>query len=242
MLFPPALLRTALPPLTAPLTSPTLLVASAEPLGAVINAGATLLLTASGVAILAVVASLGSWLAYETYVLELRKRRQSARGPGKSRSVDPTSQAYVAPRELWRLSEIAPYDGSDGDDGPVLLAANSLVFNVARARNMYGPGAEYEVMGGADATRNLARNSVEPQSDDELLNLAERASLGAWVFSLQQKYDCVGRLATAEEESRMDRQDEYYDKMEQLAADDARKALELAWERDERNPSAGSGA
>lgn len=236
----PAVLRPVLPPLTASLTSPTLtsltlLVASTEPLdaaGAALNAGATVLTTAAGVAILAVVASLGSWLAYESYVLDLRQKRQSARGPAKSRSVDPASPAFVAPRQLWRRSEIAQYDGSDGEDGPVLLAADGLVFNVARARHMYGPGAEYEVMGGADATRYLARNSVKPQSDDEPLNLAERASLGAWVFSLQQKYDCVGRLATAEEAERMDRQDEYFGRMEALVADEARDALELAWERD----------
>lgn len=240
----PAAMRPALPPLAASLTSPTLLVASTEPLdaaGAAISAAATMLGTVASVAILAVMASLGSWLAYESYVLDLRQKRRSARGAGKSRSVDPASPAYVAPRQLWRLSEIAQYDGSDGADGPVLLAADGLVFNVARARHMYGPGAEYEVMGGADATLNLARNSVEPQSDDEPLNLAERASLSAWVFSLKQKYDCVGRLATAEEQEKMDRQDEYFGRMESLAADDARKALELAWERDESSSGGQAG-
>ena len=70
---------------------------------------------------------------------------------------------------------------------------------MARARHLYGPGGEYGVMGGADASRYLARNSVDPETPEEAavpLSLVERTSLGAWVFSLQQKYDVVGRLAS----------------------------------------------
>ena len=51
-------------------------------------------------------------------------------------------QAFIEPREWWTLEEIAPYDGTNadlgGEDGPILLAADGLVFNVYKGRNFYG--------------------------------------------------------------------------------------------------------
>ena len=139
------------------------------------------------------------------------------------------------------MSELAEFDGSCSEDGPILLAADGRVFNVAPARNFYGPGGEYAVMGGTDATRFLARNSVEPETDEERaqpLNLAERAALSAWLFSLQQKYDEVGRLATDDEvaaaAAAAARRSAYIDRMEELSAEyvdveDERERLEAAY-------------
>ena len=208
-----------------------------DAVGAVLNAGATTVAAVAGFGLLALALALGVWLFNEQYVLDLRRRRYKGAGSSKSRGVDPSSPAYVRPRELWRLSELRRYDGSESPDGPVLLAARGLVFNVARARNFYGPGGEYEVMGGADATRYLARNSVEPETAEQAaapLSLAQQAALSAWLWSLEQKYDVVGRLATAEEAERMgaaeQRREAYLDRMEEMSSVmETRDLLEVAW-------------
>ena len=208
------------------------------PLAGALVGGAVQLGTGlASVMLLAVFISLGSWLSYEQYVLSLRSSRRSRSEGRKSKSVDAASPAYVRPRELWRLSDLEQYDGSHCEDGPILLAANGLVFNVALGRSFYGPGGEYAVMGGTDASRYLAKNSVEPESPSEAaapLTLAERAALGAWTFSLQQKYDVVGRMASPEEASRMDdvelRRESYLDRMEEMSAVmEAQGVLEAAW-------------
>ena len=48
--------------------------------------------------------------------------------------------AYIEPKEYWTEEELAPYDGSRDEDGPILLAADGLVFNVYKGRNFYLPG------------------------------------------------------------------------------------------------------
>ena len=106
-------------------------------------------------------------------------------------------KAYVEPREYWTESELAEYDGTRDDDGPILLAADGLVFNVYKGRNFYSPGGEYEIFAGRDATRLLARTMTEEEPEDEArkpLNIAERATLAGWIFTFKGKYDIVGKL------------------------------------------------
>ena len=62
-----------------------------------------------------------------------------------------------------RSGELQEYDGRDAR-GPILLAADGDVFNVALSRNFYGPDGEYAAMAGTDATRMLARNSLEQEA------------------------------------------------------------------------------
>ncbi|KAL9180740.1 hypothetical protein ACHAXT_011193 [Thalassiosira profunda] len=105
--------------------------------------------------------------------------------------------ASIEPREVWREEELAPYDGTQSDTGPILLAIKGDVFNVAKGRGFYGPGSEYHIMAGRDATRFLAKNRLEEERDEErgaALNIAERANLEAWYWQLKNKYPRVGRL------------------------------------------------
>ena len=200
--------------------------------GLALFAGASFLLTAA----------LALWFWNESYVLSLRKQRYKQPGALKIQS---GNTAFVAPRDLWTASEIAELDGSGSNDGPILLAADGLVFNVAPGRRFYGPGGEYAIMAGKDASRYLARNSVEPESPTQAakeLNMAQRASLSAWLFSLKQRYDLVGRLATAEEEAAQAKRDAYYDRMEELSATYAARAqLEAAWRDEYGDESASEG-
>jgi membrane-associated progesterone receptor component len=120
-------------------------------------------------------------------------------------------------KEYWTLDEISQYDGTgrkyksessvsgDGgndydydDDGPILFAADGIIFNVYKGRNFYGPGGEYHIFAGRDATRLLAKTKVVEESSKELktkLNIAERAALAAWIYTFKSKgYDIVGKL------------------------------------------------
>lgn len=137
--------------------------------------------------------SLFSYIAYFEKISKVRAARnaQSIMPMG----VGEASPAYVAPRDVWGPAELAAYDGSASDDGPILLAADGVVFNVGRNRRHYGPGGEYAAMAGRDASRMLGRWEAEPEPEGAPrtpLNPAERAALAAWVFSFRQKYDVVG--------------------------------------------------
>lgn len=77
--------------------------------------------------------------------------------------------AYIEPRDVWSEADLRPYDGSKDEDGPILLAVKGDVFNVGyKGRQFYGPGAEYAIMAGRDATRFLAKNSLEEESEEDL--------------------------------------------------------------------------
>mmetsp|Transcript_16790 Transcript_16790/g.36640 ORF Transcript_16790/g.36640 Transcript_16790/m.36640 type:complete len:245 (+) Transcript_16790:74-808(+) len=106
-------------------------------------------------------------------------------------------RAYIEPKDFWTEAELAPYDGSHDEDGPILFAADGLVFNVYKGRNFYLPGCEYHIFAGRDATRLLARNKLEEETEEEAkkpLNMAERAFLATWMYTFKGKYDIVGKL------------------------------------------------
>jgi membrane-associated progesterone receptor component len=93
---------------------------------------------------------------------------------------------------------LAEFDGTDEDeDGPMLFAADGLVFNVWKGRNFYGPGGEYHIFAGRDATRLLAKTILEEEEPEALLlplNIAEKAALAGWMYTFKNKYEVVGRL------------------------------------------------
>lgn len=212
-----------------------------------LQVASSLVLGVSCLLALAVLLPLALWLWNQSYVAALRSRSSTS-----TRSVQKSDPAYIPPRELWRLTELR--DFTRGDDGPILLAVDGLVFNVAASRRFYGPGGEYAVMAGQDATRLLAKNRVEPETAEEAateLTIAERAALGAWLVLFKTKYDVVGRLATAKEaaalDARQERREAYLDSLEQMdtvegaatrepAAQSrtavARRQLEAAWVAD----------
>jgi len=169
---------------------------------------------------LAILVPLAFWAYGEWRVAQLRARKYMPAGSAaKPSGVAPGDPAYLRPRKVWSAADLEPYTGATTDDGPILLAVDGVVYNVGPARRMYGPGGEYACMAGRDATRYLARNSVEEEAPEKAaapLSLAEEASLSVWKFSFERKYDSVGRLASAEELAKLDA---YLDKMEALSAE-----------------------
>ena len=193
------------------------------------------LLAVFGLPLFSLVVVVVGYVWKEQYMLDLRAQ-SSGKSKRRDRSVEPSSSAYLRPSDtkLWTPAQLSEFDGSKSE-APILLAADGLVFNVAKARNMYGPGSEYAVMAGKDASRYLARNSVEEETEEEAganLNVAQQASLSMWVLSLKSKYDVVGRLASVEEATAMAQREAYMDEMERRswsledASDSAREKLE----------------
>lgn len=105
--------------------------------------------------------------------------------------------AYIQPKDEWLEEELSAYNGENDLSGPILLAVKGDVFNVWKGRNFYGPDAEYHIMAGRDATRFLAKNRLEEETEDEKkieLNIAERANLEVWFYTIKNKYQFVGKL------------------------------------------------
>mmetsp|Transcript_11209 Transcript_11209/g.12838 ORF Transcript_11209/g.12838 Transcript_11209/m.12838 type:complete len:208 (-) Transcript_11209:200-823(-) len=105
--------------------------------------------------------------------------------------------AYIEPKEEWTEEELRAYDGTEDPNGPILLAADGLVYNVWKGRNFYGPGGEYATFAGRDATRLLAKFRTEEEDEESLKNpltAAERATLQAYIYTFRDKYEVVGKL------------------------------------------------
>lgn len=145
-----------------------------------------------------VVAGLAGWLYVDgTDDRQRRDLRQQEEELYQKYQKERAAKAHIEPREYWKEEELAQYDGSQDEDGPILMAADGLVFNVWKGRNFYGPGGEYHLFAGRDATRFLAKTSVEeetPEQEAKPLNMAERAALAGWMFTIKNKYEVVGKL------------------------------------------------
>ena len=123
--------------------------------------------------------------------------RQEENARYEAYQAERAAKAYIEPKDYWTEEELAQYNGTQDEDGPILFAADGLVFNVYKGRNFYGPGGEYHIFAGRDATRLLARTRVEEESEEESkipLTVAERAALAGWMFTFKNKYDIVGKL------------------------------------------------
>ena len=106
-------------------------------------------------------------------------------------------KAYIQPRDYWTEEELAPFDGRLDEDGPILMAVNGDVYNVWKGRHFYGPGCEYHIFAGRDATRLLARSKLEEETEEERsksLSIADRATLQGWIYTFKTKYEIVGKL------------------------------------------------
>jgi membrane-associated progesterone receptor component len=168
--------------------------------------------TAAAAATVAVVVIGGLWLYIEsapTRVLQRQRQHQSKEDIARYQQLEEERKrrAYIEPKEYWTEAELKDYDGSGGggdddenchgQDGPILLAADGLVFNVYKGRHFYAPGGEYHIFAGRDATRLLARTLTEEETVDDAkrpLTMSERAALAAWMWTFKNKYEVVGKL------------------------------------------------
>ncbi|KAG6462623.1 hypothetical protein O3G_MSEX013372 [Manduca sexta] len=87
-------------------------------------------------------------------------------------------------RKDLTVAELKKYDGTQSD-GRVLLAVNSVIFDVTKGKRFYGPGGPYAAFAGKDATRGLATGEVAASENDEYdpcsdLTADEIASAKEW--------------------------------------------------------------
>mmetsp|Transcript_77781 Transcript_77781/g.217969 ORF Transcript_77781/g.217969 Transcript_77781/m.217969 type:complete len:170 (+) Transcript_77781:99-608(+) len=114
------------------------------------------------------------------------------RGVRKRRELE--QRMHVDQREGWLLEDLKAYDGRDLDS-PILLAIDGRVFNVWRSRHLYGAGGSYAELAGRDATRMLAKGSLDESADDGApLTQSEREAMEGWKAYFEFKYDDCGTL------------------------------------------------
>jgi len=101
--------------------------------------------------------------------------------------------SLVVPRDFTK-EQLAAFDGRDGR--PVYICAKGVVYDVDPG--FYGPDGPYGMMAGRDASRALARMSLDPadveNSDISDLSASERSQLEEYVAKFEMKYHRVGFL------------------------------------------------
>ena len=144
------------------------------------------------------VVSFGTWLYLDGADDRARKSLRDEEEARYQRYQNERAKlAYIEPKKFWTEEELKAYDGTQDENGPILMAADGLVFNVYKGRHFYGPGGEYHIFAGRDATRLLARTKVEEETEEEAqrpLSIGERAALAGWMYTIKGKYEIVGKL------------------------------------------------
>eukprot|EP00550_Attheya_septentrionalis_P012728 CAMPEP_0198301296 /NCGR_PEP_ID=MMETSP1449-20131203/51023_1 /TAXON_ID=420275 /ORGANISM="Attheya septentrionalis, Strain CCMP2084" /LENGTH=207 /DNA_ID=CAMNT_0044003335 /DNA_START=43 /DNA_END=666 /DNA_ORIENTATION=- len=147
----------------------------------------------------AVVVAGGAAILWASGSEERAKRAQYAEWEARDEEerLERARLAYMEPRETWKESELSEFDGTQDENGPLLFSAGGRVFNVWKGRHFYGPGCEYHIFAGRDATRLLAKSQLEEETDEERalpLNIGQRAALEGWLWTFKNKYEIVGHL------------------------------------------------
>jgi len=119
----------------------------------------------------------------------------------KSSDPPPKKEPELEPlkKQDFTLEQLREYDGKS-NDGRILIAVNGKVFDVTKGKRFYGPGGNYGLFAGHDASRALATFSLGEDSlkndYDDLsdLNTMQMDSVREWEMQFQEEYVCVGKL------------------------------------------------
>ncbi|XP_047467206.1 neudesin [Mugil cephalus] len=103
------------------------------------------------------------------------------------------------PVRLFTEEELKRYDGSE-EGQPIYMAIKGVVFDVTKGKEFYGKGAPYNALAGKDATRAVAKmslNAADLTSDTTGLTEQQLQSLDS-VFegTYKTKYPIVGYTAS----------------------------------------------
>ncbi|KAK3824999.1 MAG: cytochrome b5-like heme/steroid binding domain-containing protein [Benniella sp.] len=94
---------------------------------------------------------------------------------------------------------LSKYDGS-GESGEIYVAIRGVIYDVTPKKDMYGPGGNYRVFAGKDASKALAKSSLKPEDcvpDVSDLNEEEVKTLDNWVEFFGKRYTKVGTVIEA---------------------------------------------
>ena len=106
----------------------------------------------------------------------------------------PTETEFQTTKQDLFLDDLAHFTGNDG---PIYVAICGHIFDVTRARTLYGPGGEYHVFAGHDASYGLATTSLAPNAvnkSTEDLSDTELDRMREWKSLFERKYPKVGKL------------------------------------------------
>ena len=98
--------------------------------------------------------------------------------------------------------QLASMNGAT-ESTPLYLCIKGRIYDVSTARDTYGPGTEYYVFIGKDATRAFATGCLEPEcviSSTEGLSEEELKEIDRWVdlYQNHDKYQYVGKLLASD--------------------------------------------
>jgi len=111
----------------------------------------------------------------------------------------PPPQLPRLKKQDMTLEQLKQYDGT-GSDGRICIAVDKVIFDVTRAKHLYGKDGSYGLFAGKDASRGLAtfsldETAIRPEFDDlSDLSTHEIESMREWAEQYKEKYDVVGRL------------------------------------------------
>jgi len=116
--------------------------------------------------------------------------------------VDAAASTRPAPRD-FTLEELRAFNGENG--AAIYICVKGVVFDMSSGRDFYGPGGAYAVFAGHDATRALAKMSVDAAvvNDRNTADLTadELDALNGWFTKFQSKYPVVGQLVEAKKDN-----------------------------------------
>ena len=93
------------------------------------------------------------------------------------------------------LEELAKADGEHSDK--IYVAIKGTVFDVTRNAAAYGPGRDYHIFAGKDASRGLATSSLDPvNAVPEYEDLPEKQQkiLSDWFKFFTLRYNIIGKV------------------------------------------------
>lgn len=131
-----------------------------------------------------------------------------------SKDVEKDEEEEKEPPRNFTVQQLSYFDGQKdaktGEEKPVYLSVNGIVFNVSDGRNFYGPDGPYAAFAGHECGVALAKMSFDEQHLNDLagvkdLNFGEKSELDGWVekFTYYRNYPVMGRLVTDEELKRL---------------------------------------
>jgi len=121
---------------------------------------------------------------------------ESDKIPGKNEDESDEEEQPDPPRN-FTLSQLKYFDGTkdkDGQDKPVYLSVNTIVFDVTSGRDFYGPDGPYEKFAGRECGVALAKMSFDEALLDNLdgvqdLKYSEKCELEGWIEKFRD-YRC----------------------------------------------------
>ncbi|XP_031121665.1 probable steroid-binding protein 3 [Ipomoea triloba] len=90
--------------------------------------------------------------------------------------------------------QLKEYDGTDPSK-PIYVAIKARIFDVTAGKSFYGPGGDYSIFAGKDASRALAKmskNAEDVSPSLEGLSDKEIGVLTDWEKKFEAKYPIVG--------------------------------------------------